>query len=413
MARRARRAAGASRHDAKRATADGGGRPSRPPCGSKIFGGWIFGGGVLALALAACGSSPERRPSPIVPSRRAPLEAGPIQAGPRAAPARPEPCRIEAPRAEALRVSPAEGEAFAVAVADGAVTFTPTEAPDALDVRVETPLAFAAAASPEDQRLELAVGGARAAGAVETVEGLRVRLLRQEGDALQAEVQLGRRVPGARRGLELSVGPVPVECAALRVAPGTNAEVTPAILAPVTGLLRVARVLPLVVRPVRIAPTELTLRPVERGAALPVWVTGRSRDWARVTVAFTDGTRVSGWTPDARLRPPTTEERERAERLMDAGPSAPVDLGALDGLGPAPPPAAAEDDVYVGPATLAPESEVHAAADGPVWARSAERPLEVHVRWRRGAERAELLHVPGMVIPARRAWVSADALRLP
>lgn len=353
----------------------------------------------LLFVLAACGAPP------TAPRRaeRAP-EPSPIVAAPEPAPR----CAIEVHTGDAIEIALADLEPFTAAIDRGAATLTPTDDPARYAIEVASPLRFDATARSDGQMLELAVAGERAAGAVTVAPGTLVRTLHARGEQLVAELQLGHRVPGARRGLELAVGPVPIDCADVRAVSSDRLPLaTPTPLPSVA--IRVADP-PLTLRPVRAAPAEVTLTPLERGVPVPVWVLEEHGDDARVAVAFGDETRVEGWATRASLRAPSDEEAIWIEAITaDVDPGEAVHAWG----GHAAPEPTPEENVYVGVASLRPSSPVLASPDGPRWAESVDVPLEVRVRWDREADHAQLLRIPGLFVSAERAWVRLRSLSIP
>lgn len=352
----------------------------------------------LALfVLAACGA----------PSARARVEPEPAPA-PRVEPAGSSTCRLEVRSADAIEVHVSGVEPFGVAVSDGVVSLAPTDDPATYELAVTAPLRFDATARADGQLLELSRAGVHAAGSVTAVEGTLVRTLHRDGARLMAELQVGQRVPGARHGLELAVGSVPLGCEDVR---GVESDrLTLATPRRVPSVALAVADPPVVLRPVRAAPTELSLRPLERGVPVPLWVLEERGEDARVAIAFSDGARLEGWVAREALREPSAEEAEWIERI-----TADVDPGeALHAYGghTAPEPAP-EENVYVGLASLRPFSPILVAPDGARWAESVEHPLEVRVRWDRDADHAQLLRIPGLFVSAERAWVRVRSLAIP
>lgn len=350
----------------------------------------------VAIVVVACGGAPTsaRRetapPAPRSPSWLAPPE-----------------CRIEAARAERLIVSRERGDPFTVALSNGVLALTPTADGRRLTAEVEHPLRFRATAPLDDQRMVLARAAELTAGAVQAVAGASVASLATNDRGLVAQLALGRSLSGP--GIELLVGPVSLDCAQLAVShePST-ASVLPRHVT--GGELRIASALPLIVRPVRPAPLSVEVRPREQGGFVPVWIIDRQGDDARVAIVFSDGARVSGWVELSSLREPSAEEAERIERIVGMEPER-LDLN-LAGATPEPDtPMAIEG--YVGPASLRPSSAIMPAPGEAPWARSAEAPLEVQVRWARGDAHVELLEIPGVWIPAGLAWAERGDVALP
>ena len=328
----------------------------------------------LALfVLAACGA----------PSPRARVEPEPAPA-PRVEPARSPTCRLEVRSADAIEVDVSGVEPFGVAVSDGVVSLAPTDDPATYGLAVTAPLRFDGVARADGQLLELSGAGVHAAGSVTAVEGTLVRTLHRDGARLMAELQVGQRVPGARHGLELAVGPVPLGCEDVR---GVESDrLTLATPRRIPSVALAVADPPVVLRPVRAAPTELSLRPLERGVPVPLWVLEERGEDARVAIAFSDGARLEGWVAREALH-------------AYGGHTAPE---------PAP-----EENVYVGLASLRPFSPILVAPDGARWAESVEHPLEVRVRWDRDADHAQLLRIPGLFVSAERAWVRVRSLAIP
>lgn len=355
---------------------------------------------LVAILVTSCGGVPARAPSespPRSPPPRALTELAP--------PA----CRVEAARAEGLLVAPEEGDPFTVAIADGTLAFTPTEDDRRLAAHVDHPLRFRALAPLDDQRLVLADGGDFAAGAVRAVAGSPIVSITRGDRALAVHVVLGRRAPLEPQGVEIVAGPLDLACDGVRSR--DDPMMTSALPRHVTGgELRVATTLPLVVRPVRAAPTSVEVRPRAQGGFVPVWMIDRQGDDARVSIAFSDGAAVSGWVPLSALREASAAEAELLARVTAAEPSA----LALSLLGErATPDAPPAIEGYVGPASLRPASAIAATPGHAPWARSADTPLEVEVRWLRGAPHVELLAVPGMWIPSGHAWAERGDVSLP
>src|SRR5690606_3841697 len=121
--------------------------------------------------------------------------------------------------------------------------------------------------------------------------------------------------------------------------------------------------------------------------------------------------RVAGWVPLSALREASAEETEIVERAVAREPSAIglSVLGEMGGGGGDPLPV----EGYVGPASLRPSSAIAAGPGEAPWAHSAEAPLEVEVRWLRGARHVELLEIPGMWIPSGHAWVERADVAIP
>jgi hypothetical protein len=228
---------------------------------------------------------------------------------------------------------------------------------------------------------------------------------------IAAQLQLGRRSPSGE-GVELAVGPVRVPCDSIASLAEPEPAATTALPRHVTGgELRVASALPLVLRPLRVAPAELEVRPAHRDDFVPVWMIDREGESARVVIAFGDGSRIEGWVSTTALREPSSDETARVERMVREEGSTPVSyaaLGATEALSPGP-----QADEYVGPASLHAGSAVLASPAGSEWARSAAQPLEVRVRWQHGQRYAELLEVPGMWIAPGHAWIERGDVAIP
>lgn len=367
-----------------------------------IFPGVVRRCAVLACVLAfGCGAAE----APARPAARRPAERAiePAEAG-------PPPCRIEAARAEALTVAAAGVSPFGVSVSDGSLSFVPSEDERRLTVLVEHPLRFSATGHPEDQRLVLARGASFAAGAVHAVEGAPVIRIARTPRGLEGVIQIGRAPPGS--GLELAVGPVPLECGDVIAEPAPEPRAVPSLPRQVpSGELHVAAASPLVLRPLRLAPARVEVRARGRDAFVPVWVIDRQSDDARVAIAFSDGARVEGWVPRTTLREPSAAEAELVARWIAGEPPGPVALGTIGALETTPP--GPQADEYVGPASLRPGSPIAAEAGGAPWARNAEVPLEVRVRWARGSAHALLLEIPGLWVQPERAWVERVDVSLP
>lgn len=322
----------------------------------------------------------------------------------------PSTCRIEAVRAESLTVAPPRGDSFLVAVSDGALSFVPTEDDRSLHAEVEQPLAFRAQAPSREQRLALAADVDLAAGSVRAARGSAVLAIARAGDGVVARLKLGRRSALDTRGVELAVGPVAIDCA--HIAADAEPIQTSAHPRHVPGgELYVASMVPLVVRPLRAAPLTVEVRAGSRGGFVPVWVVDRRGHDARIVIAFSDDSRIAGWVPRNALRAPSAAESETIERLISQERPASFELDTLGELGPRAVPHLA--DGYVGPATLRSSSAIAAAPGDPPWARSADRPLEVQVRWERGSPHVELIEIPGMWIPEGRAWAERPDVSLP
>lgn len=348
----------------------------------------------LGLALLGCGA-PRAAPDPA-------RAVDPVALTPTVA----EPCRIEATRAE-LRADAPGVEPFAVVVTDGSLRLEPTDDPATLRARVAAPLAFDARAPTDRQRLALA--RPRSTDTVVATEGVPVIAFGRDESLLAGTVQLGRSLPG-EGGVVLEVGPLALACADVASASGSTA--TTSTLARVTpSELAVARAVPVSLRPAPAHAAGVTIRPRGEPPALPLFVTERRGGWARATLAFTDGSRVEGWSPAAELRRPDGEESAWVERRIARSPRS-MALGAAGALPSSPP--APQAGVRVGVATLAPGTPVFARADdvatGEPWARTPDHPLEVRARGRDG-EPAQLLEVSGLSAPAARLWVRPAAVR--
>lgn len=353
----------------------------------------------LSMALAGCGSPrtgvPNTPSAPLVPTH----PSGRIP---------PAECRIEATRAEALIVGPEDGEPFTVAVTDGLLTLSPTADGRLLHASVEHPLRFEATAPLDDQLLVLSKDAELAAGSVRAPAGTRVVALAQTERGLAGSLAFGRSFDRAHP--TLVVGPLRLDCEALTIADSP----TPTAVHPraISGAeVRVASALPLVLRPVRAAPTTVQVRPREQDGFIPVWMTDRQGDDARVTIALSNGALISGWAELATLREPSAEEAEVLHRALSAE-SVRLDVNLVDEL-PAPEPPAQGDGRVVGRASLRASSPIRPHPEGAPWARSSAAPLDVQIRWTRGAEHAELLEIPGMWLPRGRSWVERDALVFP
>ncbi len=357
---------------------------------------------LVIVALSGCGAAtPPRSKAPPRPKSHASAAAEP------SAPA----CRIESVRAEQLEVRP-EGQApFLVAVSDGALHFRLTENGEVLDAEVEHPLRFHARAPVEEQRLVIRAERELAAGSLHLVPDVPVIGLARAEHGVAAELQLGRREPDNLVGVELAVGPVTIPCE-LVVPEEDPLRSRTALPRHVSGgELRVAGVLPLSLRPLRVAPTEVEIRPAHRDDFVPVWMVDRQGESARVIVEFGDGAELVGWVPLSALRDPSTEEAEQIDRMVHEEGSSAVSYGTL-GLPQLTEPGPQADE-YVGSASLRPDSEIFAQPGEGAWARSVAQPLEVRVRWQRRARFAQLLDVPGMSIEPEHTWVARGDLSIP
>ncbi len=357
---------------------------------------------VAALALSACGGA---EPQPAVLASPSPVRA-PSEAS--AEVLSPE-CRIEAVRAEMLSVALPGQEPFAVSITDGALALVVTDDGRALDAEVEHPLRFTARAPIDELHLVTRVEGELAAGALHVVPPLPVLALARGERGVVAHLQLGRRSPA--EGVELDVGPVPLPCESV-IAPAEASSTATALPRHVTGgELRVASAVPLVLRPLRVAPSQLEVRPAHRDEFVPLFMMNREGESARVAIAFGDGTRLEGWVATSALREPSADEAARVERMVREEGSTPIDHAAIGAFEPTQ--AGVQVDEYVGPASLRPSSRVRVAPGEAQWAVSAAQPLEVRVRWQRGARYAEIVDLPGMWITPGRAWVERGDLAIP
>lgn len=359
----------------------------------------ILRAALLGVLASACGGGPARAPAEVAPSGFRPRAESEI----------PAECRIEATSADELRVSAADRDPFPVAISDGVLAFLPTGDDRALLARVEHPLRFEARAPLAHQRLVLVREADFAAGAVHAAPGASIVAMASRERGLALHLALGARSPVEPRGVEIVAGPLEAGCD--QVAPRDASTSTISLPRRVPGgELRVASALPLVLRPVRAAPRSIELRPREASGFVPVWMLDRQGEDARVTLEFSDGARVTGWVPLTALRDASAEEAEVVERAITREPSSVglADLGLMsDGAEPLP------VEGYVGPASLRPSSAIAAAPGEAAWARSAESPLEVEVRWLRGASHVELLEIPGMWIPTGRAWAERGDVAIP
>lgn len=350
-----------------------------------------------------CGAAETRATPPFVPRSEAPREVE--------AEVSPPVCRIEAVRAEGVVVAPPEMDPFTAHVSDGALALVPTDDDRHVVVHVEHPLRFSGEARTDEQRLVVARTTDLAAGSVRVAAGVAVSGIARDDTGLLATLQIGRAPPEVVPALDLAVGPVPLACDDVIAEADPEPRLSSALMRQVPGgEVRVAATLPLVVRPLRLAPARVEVRPYEREGFVPVWTIGRQGDDVRVAIAFSDGTRIEGWVPLTALREPSAAEAEAIERLtsLSTEPMALGMLGVLEGTQPG-----AQADEYVGLASLRPGSAVYAEPGRTRWAESAEQPLEVRVRWQRGARHAQLLEVPGVWVPPERAWVHRGDLSLP
>jgi hypothetical protein len=298
---------------------------------------------------------------------------------------------------------------FPVAISDGVLAFLPTGDDQALTVHVEHPLRFDAWAPLAHQRLVLVREADFAAGAVHAAAGASVVAMTAHERGLTLHLALGARSPIDPRGIEIAAGPLEADCN--QVGPGDSAREAVAPPRHVTGgELRIASALPLVLRPVRAAPTFIELRPREASGFVPLWMLDRQGEDVRVAMEFSDGARVTGWVPLTALREASAEEAEIVERAITREPSF-VGLARLGAMNEGDAPLPVEG--YVGPASLRPSSAIAAAPGEAPWARSADSPLEVEVRWLRGATHVELLEIPGMWIPSGRAWAERGDVSIP
>ena len=371
---------------------------------SAMFSG-VVGLGVNALrtallaviVVAGCGGPPSA-PAEVAPSTRprALSSSGTAE------------CRIEAARADDLSVAAPGRDPFPVAISDGLLALVPTD-DGRLSAHVEHPLRFHAEASVADQRLVLLAETDFAAGAVHATGGASIVALARSARGLTLHLALGARSPSDPRGIELVAGPLEADCDEVGPRDGPRSSVSLPRRIP-GGELRVASALPLVLRPVRAAPTSIELRPRDPGGFVPLWMLDRQGEDARVAMEFSDGARVSGWVPLVALREPSAEEAERVDRAVTSAPTT-VGLAELGMMGEGPEPLPIEG--YIGPASLRPSSAIAAAPGEAPWATSAASPLEVEVRWLRGASHVELLEIPGMWIPTGRAWAERGDVAIP
>jgi hypothetical protein len=358
---------------------------------------------LIAMGLVACGSA-ERIAARAVPTDVAPAPASTSE--------EPSRCRIAAVRGEGLEVTPEGGEPFRVAISEGALVFAPTDDGRELAIESEQPLRFAGRARVEDQRLRVRVETDAVAGGVHLVPGVEIIGLSGEESGLNVFVQLGRRSPVAVRGIELAVGPLPLPCDAVIAEPEPEPRSATALVRAVpTGELAVAAALPLVVRPLRAAPAHVEVRPRDRMGFVPVWVVDVQGESARIAIALSDGSRLDGWVERRALREPSAAEAETVDRVIAAPAGEPMGLGVLGAIPP--PTVAAGPDEQLDHASLRPGTAIYARAGEGRWAESGPVPIEVRVRWRRGAGFAELVEIPGLWVPLGYAWVRRDELVLP
>lgn len=242
------------------------------------------------------------------------------------------------------------------------VAVTATPGAERAEVAVEGPIAFTAA-TPIGKVPYLAPGLKVAQG--QLVLGRDTALTASGVDARGVIVALG--------DLDISVPSFIAPCDKLRLGRGERIYDRPEIVS--------------VPKPVRRIPVgdvlELRMKPdaaevlrvaLARGSALTLRETAKKPGWTQVAAAWTDGTRLGGWVPDASIQPLEVEFGllgDMARGMCGYGVS----------------------DAYHGPATLRRGATIHADAEGSVWAR-ATKDVKVIVIGDSGW--VEVTEIPGM-----------------
>jgi hypothetical protein len=215
------------------------------------------------------------------------------------------------------------------------------------------------------------------AGAQTTLSGPRVN-----GDAVVGELSVGGAMAESVR----------VPCSKLTTAPAPGPE--PELLLG-TALVRPTDAW-LVLSATPASPITLRVRNLMALSKL------EERDaWVRLSASYTDGSRVAGWAQASTVEAiPTGEEPVPAT-------SGPGFCG--DGCG------GGASDYEIGPAQLLPDTQVHAAPDGEVWA-DVPLPLRVTIAHRGNEPWVRLLKIPGIeenrgCHSLEHAWVPRERVK--
>jgi hypothetical protein len=195
------------------------------------------------------------------------------------------------------------------------------------------------------------------AGAQTTLSGPRV-----SGNAVIGELSVGGAIAEGMR----------VACSQLTTAPPAAPEpelvLGAALVRPTDARLMLS--------PSPNSPTALRLRNLMALSKLE-----ESNAWVRLSATYADGSRVTGWTQASAIEAiPAGEEPVPATH----GPGF-----CGDGCG------GGASDYRTGPAQLLPDTQVHVAPDGEVWAE-VPQPLRVTIAHRGNEPWVRLLKVPGI-----------------
>jgi hypothetical protein len=308
-----------------------------------------------------------------------------------AARAAAQPCTIEADDATIVDVvvRPPGHAPFRIDARVVHASVTPARRAGVPRVRVEGLLAFDAAGE-----VPLRPGGPLSLhdGSVRLTENARILRYRAHRDGIAGRVEIAQGVTGV----------LVLPCSALTIdEPIRPVTTTPSAIAGAS--VWVPRARSVVVRPLG-APSLPLAFSADFGHALPFEVVRRSGTELLVAVEWTDGTRITGWTSRAGLRP-----------ALASGWGGTADWGAprCGARGTCGGP-----NVYCGPATIAEGTPVATEPGGRAWAtvRDAQRELHVHVVRRSGV--ARITWLPDVSIAescdsAPPAYVPEAAVRIP
>lgn len=290
---------------------------------------------------------------------------------------RPRHLEVQVPVAGRAPVAIAlDGVPVAVAFADGAAT-----------IHVRSPLAFDATLAPSELPLRTRRVWRGDAGFLTL--GPRSQLVAETaaGPELALHVDLEAtdvRIPGVRvKCVDLTLGDAFDRPPKHRIAPSAR------------RMIPSGETLPLRSAPDAALPAW-TLR-FSRGSGLQLERIAARAGWNKVRAAWSDGTRVEGWTEAANVQ---WFDGAFLERLLGSGTG-------LCGM--------VVTGRYYGPAILHGGASVHASTDGPVWARAAQT-ARVTVVGNSGW--VQLVEVPGLgssngCARLENAYVRAEDLTYP